>query len=99
LSCDRDAMKLDLTNLIPVMIDRKQGIRLPLIPPEEAERPYSSAGVAIAEKSRRKAALQNRWPVDNAADQTDKRCLHHVPSVSVNQQLELSMRAGYNCLH
>ena len=39
------------------IIDRRQGIRLPLIPPEEAERPYSSAESAAAEKLRRKAIV------------------------------------------
>jgi luciferase family oxidoreductase group 1 len=38
-----------------VIIDRKQGIRLPLMPPEEAERPYSSAELVTREKLRRKA--------------------------------------------
>ncbi len=37
-----------------VMIDRKQGIRLPLLPPEQAARPYSPAELAIAQKLRRK---------------------------------------------
>ena len=58
------------------MIDRKQGIRLPLIPPEEAERPYSSAEVATAEKLRRKAIVGSSEQVacvDNAADQMEKR--------------------------
>lgn len=36
------------------MIDRKQGIRLPLMSPEEAERPYSAAETAMAEKLRQK---------------------------------------------
>ena len=39
------------------IIDRRQGIRLPLMPPEEAERPYSSAEMATAEKLRRKAIV------------------------------------------
>ena len=39
------------------IIDRRQGIRLPLLPPEEAERPYSSAELATAEKLRRKAIV------------------------------------------
>jgi luciferase family oxidoreductase group 1 len=40
------------------MIDRKQGIRLPLISPEEAAaRSYSSAETAIAEKLRQKAIV------------------------------------------
>ena len=72
-------MKLDLTNLVPVMIDRKQGIRLALIAPEEAERPYSSAEVATAEKLRRKAIVGSSEQVacvDNAADQMEKLCLH-----------------------
>jgi luciferase family oxidoreductase group 1 len=39
------------------MIDRRQGIRLPLMPPEEAERAYSPAEMAIAEKLHRKAIV------------------------------------------
>ena len=39
------------------MIDRKQGVRQPLMSPEEATRPYSSAELAIAEKLHRKAIV------------------------------------------
>lgn len=39
------------------IIDRRQGIRLPLWPPEKAERPYSPAELATAEKLRRKAIV------------------------------------------
>jgi len=39
------------------MIDRRQGIRLPLMPPEEAERPFSSFEMATTEKLRRKAIV------------------------------------------
>ena len=39
------------------IVDRRQGIRLPLMPPEEAERPYSAAEMATAEKLRRKAIV------------------------------------------
>ncbi|MGH7797517.1 MAG: LLM class flavin-dependent oxidoreductase [Candidatus Binatia bacterium] len=39
------------------IIDRRQGIRLPLMPPEEAERPYTSAELATAEKLRHKAIV------------------------------------------
>ena len=39
------------------IIDRRQGIRLPLMPPDEAERPYSAAELATAEKLRRKAIV------------------------------------------
>jgi alkanesulfonate monooxygenase SsuD/methylene tetrahydromethanopterin reductase-like flavin-dependent oxidoreductase (luciferase family) len=39
------------------IVDRRQGIRLPLMPPEEAERPYSAAELATAEKLRRKAIV------------------------------------------
>ncbi len=39
------------------MIDRRQGIRQPLLPPEEAERAYSPAEMAIAEKLHRKAIV------------------------------------------
>jgi luciferase family oxidoreductase group 1 len=39
------------------IIDRRQGIRLPLLPPEKAERPYSPAELATAEKLRRKAIV------------------------------------------
>ena len=39
------------------IIDRRQGIRLPLMPPEQAERPYSPAEMATAAKLRRKAIV------------------------------------------
>lgn len=39
------------------IIDRRQGIRLPLMPPDEAERPYSREEMATAEKLRRKAIV------------------------------------------
>ena len=39
------------------IIDRRQGIRLPLMPPAEAARPYSLEEMAIAEKLRRKAIV------------------------------------------
>jgi luciferase family oxidoreductase group 1 len=39
------------------IVDRRQGIRLPLMPPEEAERPYSPAEMATAEKLHRKAIV------------------------------------------
>ena len=39
------------------IVDRRQGIRLPLLPPEQAERPYAPAERATAEKLRRKAIV------------------------------------------
>ncbi|HUF41766.1 MAG TPA: LLM class flavin-dependent oxidoreductase [Verrucomicrobiae bacterium] len=39
------------------IVDRRQGIRLPLLPPEEAERAYSAAELATAEKLRRKGIV------------------------------------------
>ena len=39
------------------IVDRRQGIRLPLKPPDEAERPSSPAELATAEKLRRKAVV------------------------------------------
>src|SRR5262249_48967811 len=39
------------------IVDRRQGIRLPLMPPEKAERPYSPAELVTAEKLRRKALV------------------------------------------
>jgi luciferase family oxidoreductase group 1 len=39
------------------IVDRRQGIRLPLMPPAQAERPYSVAELATAEKLRRKAIV------------------------------------------
>jgi luciferase family oxidoreductase group 1 len=39
------------------MIDRRQGIRQALLPPEQAERPYSPAELATAEKLHRKAIV------------------------------------------
>jgi luciferase family oxidoreductase group 1 len=45
------------------IIDRRQGIRLPLMPPDEAERPYSPAEMVTAEKLRRKAIVGSSEPV------------------------------------
>jgi luciferase family oxidoreductase group 1 len=39
------------------IVDRRQGIRLPLVPPAEAERPYTSTETVTAEKLRRKAIV------------------------------------------
>jgi luciferase family oxidoreductase group 1 len=39
------------------IVDRRHGIRLPLLPPEEAERAYAPAELATAEKLRRKAIV------------------------------------------
>jgi luciferase family oxidoreductase group 1 len=39
------------------IVDRRQGIRLPLMPPENAERPYSPEELRTAEKLRRKAIV------------------------------------------
>ena len=39
------------------IIDRRQGARLPLMPPDEAERPYSPAEIATSDKLRRKAIV------------------------------------------
>lgn len=39
------------------IVDRRQGIRLPLLPPGKAERPYSPTELATAEKLRRKAIV------------------------------------------
>lgn len=39
------------------IVDRRQGIRLPLLPPDEAERPYAPMELATAEKLRRKAIV------------------------------------------
>jgi len=39
------------------IIDRRQGIRLPLMPPEEAERPYAPAELATADKLHKKAIV------------------------------------------
>ncbi len=39
------------------IVDRRQGIRRPLLPPERAERPYAPAELATAEKLRRKAIV------------------------------------------
>jgi len=39
------------------IVDRRQGIRLPLMPPDQAERPYSAAELATADKLRRKAIV------------------------------------------
>jgi luciferase family oxidoreductase group 1 len=39
------------------IVDRRQGIRLPLLPPEKAEREYAPSELATAEKLRRKAIV------------------------------------------
>jgi alkanesulfonate monooxygenase SsuD/methylene tetrahydromethanopterin reductase-like flavin-dependent oxidoreductase (luciferase family) len=39
------------------IIDRRQGIRQPLLPPEEATRPYSPGELAMSEKMRRKGIV------------------------------------------
>src|SRR4026208_1835130 len=39
------------------IVDRRQGIRLPLMPPDQAERSYSAAELATVEKLRRKAIV------------------------------------------
>jgi luciferase family oxidoreductase group 1 len=39
------------------IVDRRQGIRLPLMPPEEAERSYTAVEMVTAEKLRRKAIV------------------------------------------
>ena len=39
------------------IVDRRQGIRQPLMPPDRAERPYSSDELVVAEKLRRKAIV------------------------------------------
>jgi len=45
------------------MIDRKLGIRQPLLPPAEAARAYSSAELAMAEKLHRKAIVGSKEQV------------------------------------
>lgn len=45
------------------IIDRRQGIRQPLMPPEEAERPYSAMELATAEKLHRKAIVGTKEKV------------------------------------
>ncbi|MBM4263958.1 MAG: LLM class flavin-dependent oxidoreductase [Deltaproteobacteria bacterium] len=42
------------------MIDRKQGIRMALLPPDEASRPYSAHEVAMAGKLHRKAIVGSK---------------------------------------
>jgi luciferase family oxidoreductase group 1 len=39
------------------MVDRRQGIRMPLLPPDQAERPYAPAEKIIAEKLHRRAIV------------------------------------------
>jgi len=50
------------------MIDRKQGIRQPLMAPDEATRPYSPAELAMAEKLHRKAIVGNSEQVSVRLD-------------------------------
>ncbi|HEX6173096.1 MAG TPA: LLM class flavin-dependent oxidoreductase [Candidatus Binatia bacterium] len=55
------------------IIDRKQGIRLPLMPPDEADRPYSVAETRTAEKLRRKAIVGSK---DQVAARLDELAKH-----------------------
>ncbi|HEY7163094.1 MAG TPA: LLM class flavin-dependent oxidoreductase [Candidatus Binatia bacterium] len=41
------------------IVDRRQGIRQPLLPPEKAERPYSPEELIVAEKLNRRAIVGN----------------------------------------
>ena len=54
------------------IIDRKQGIRLPLMPPDEADRPYSFAEMRTAEKLRRKAIVGSKEQVAARLDELAK---------------------------
>lgn len=45
------------------IIDRRQGIRQPLLPPDQAERPYSAAELAVSEKMRRRGIVGSQEQV------------------------------------
>lgn len=55
------------------MVDRRQGIRQPLMPPEEAERPYSPAELQTVEKLRRKAIVGSAEQVAEKLTELAKR--------------------------
>jgi luciferase family oxidoreductase group 1 len=55
------------------MIDRKLGIRQPLLPPAEATRSYSSAELAMAEKLHRKAIVGSSEQVTTRLKELAKR--------------------------
>lgn len=58
LAADTDAEALhQFKTRERAIVDRRQGIRLPLLPPDEAERPYAPMELATAEKLRRKAIV------------------------------------------
>ena len=60
------------------IVDRRQGIRLPLMPPDEAERAYSGAELAIADKLRRKAIV-------GSANQVAKRLQELAKSLELDE--------------
>ena len=55
------------------IVDRRQGIRLPLMPPDQAERPYSAAELATAEKLRRKAMVGTSRQVKTRLEELAER--------------------------
>jgi luciferase family oxidoreductase group 1 len=55
------------------IVDRRQGIRLPLMPPDEAERAYSPAELLTAEKLRRKAIVGSAEQVAEKLKELAKR--------------------------
>jgi luciferase family oxidoreductase group 1 len=55
------------------IVDRRQGIRLPLMPPEEAGRAYSPAELLTAEKLRRKAIVGSAEQVAEKLQELAKR--------------------------
>jgi len=55
------------------IIDRRQGLRLPLMPPDEAERPYSPAELQTAEKLHRKAIVGSADQVAEKLTELAKR--------------------------
>jgi luciferase family oxidoreductase group 1 len=60
------------------MIDRKLGVRLPLLPPDEAQRDYSAAELAMAEKLHRKAIV-------GSAEQVAKRLSDLAKSLELDE--------------
>jgi luciferase family oxidoreductase group 1 len=55
------------------IVDRRQGLRLPLMPPEQAERPYSTDELQTAEKLRRKAIVGSAEQVAEKLTELAKR--------------------------
>ena len=77
LAADTEAEALhQFKTRVRAIVDRRQGIRLPLMPPDRAERPYSAAELATAEKLQRKAIVGSSRQVKTRLEELAERLDH-----------------------